>query len=88
MQRIDLGEYSDYENCKCRKKIVNKLVEECTENVDAVKLAGITLAENENKHKWSSWTLYIVLFSIVFTICIGIGTYRVGQKKTHPKLIE
>ena len=27
----DVGEYIDYENCKCRKKIVDKLVEECTE---------------------------------------------------------
>ena len=34
-----------------------------------------TLAENENKHKCSSCTLYIVLFSIIFTINIGIGTY-------------
>ena len=27
----DLGEYLDYENCKCRKKLNDKLVEECTE---------------------------------------------------------
>ena len=26
----DIGEYLDYENCKCRKKIVDKLTEECT----------------------------------------------------------
>ena len=24
-------EYLDYENCKCRKKLVEKLIEECTE---------------------------------------------------------
>ena len=30
----DVGEYLDYENCKCRKKIVDKLVEECTETVE------------------------------------------------------
>ena len=27
----DVGEYLDSENCKCRKKSVDKLVEECTE---------------------------------------------------------
>ena len=43
----DIGEYLDYENCKCRKKLVDKLVEECTENVEEVKLAKITLAKNE-----------------------------------------
>ena len=42
----DVGEYLDYENCKCRKKLVDKLVEECTENVEEVKLAKITSAEN------------------------------------------
>ena len=30
----DVREYLDYENCKCREKTVNKLVEECSENID------------------------------------------------------
>ena len=41
----DLGEYLDYEHCKCRKKLIDKLVDECTETVVEVKLAKITLAE-------------------------------------------
>ena len=76
----DFGEYLDYENCKCRKKLIEKLFEECTETNNEVKLAKITLAENENKHKRSSCTLYIVLFSIIFTINVGIGTYFVYYK--------
>ena len=55
--------------------MVDKLVEECTETVEEVKLAKITLAENENKCKCSSCILYIELFSIFFTINFGIGTY-------------
>ena len=54
----DIGQYVDYENCKCRKKLVDKMIEcnsierntlersfheECTENIDEVKNA----AENE-----------------------------------------
>ena len=70
----DVGEYLDYESCKCRKKLVDKLVKECTENIDEVNLAGITLAENKNKHKYISCTLYTALFSIIFTINVGIGT--------------
>ena len=54
------------------KKIVDKLIDECAEEV---KLAKITLAENENKHKCTSCTVYIVLFSILFTINVGIGAY-------------
>ena len=27
----DFGQYLDYENCKCRERLVDKLVEECNE---------------------------------------------------------
>ena len=63
-----------------QKRLVDKLVEEYTETAEDVKLAKITSmelhsAKNENKLKCSSCTLCIVLFSIVFMINIGIGTY-------------
>ena len=67
----DDGGYLDDSNCKCRKKLFDKLIEECSKNIDEVKVAS----ENEHKNKCSSCTLYIVLFSIIFTISIGITTY-------------
>ena len=73
----DVGQYLDYENCKCRKKLVDKLFKECTENVEIVK---ITSADHENKHKYSSCSLYIILFSILFKINVGIDTYFVYSK--------
>ena len=39
----NVGEYLDYANCQCRKKFVDKLVEERTENIDKVKIAGMAL---------------------------------------------
>ena len=72
----DVGEYLDYENCKCRKRLIDKLVDECTETVEGVKPAIITLAENENSYKCNSCTVYTVLFWIFFTINDGgIGAY-------------
>ena len=72
----DVGDYLDYENCKCRKKLVHKLVDECTETVEEVKLAKITLAENENSYKCSSCTVYTLLFWIFSTINVsGISAY-------------
>ena len=71
----DVGEYLEYENCKCRNKLVDQIVDECVETVEKVKLAQITLAENENRYKCSSCTVYIVLMIVVFTICVRIGTY-------------
>ena len=32
-----IGEYLDYLNCKCKKKLVDPLVEECTENINEPK---------------------------------------------------
>ena len=72
----DVGEYLDYKNCKCRKKLANKLVEECTKNIDEAKIAS----ENEHNNKCSSCTLYIVLSSIIFTINLGIGAYFICYK--------
>ena len=77
INHVMLVEYLDYESCKCKKKLVDKLIEECNENVEEVKLAKITSTENENKHKCCSCTLYIVFFLVICTINIGIGSYLV-----------
>ena len=54
--------------------MINKLVDECTETVEEVKPAIITLAQC----KYSSCTVHTMLFWIFFTINIGgIGAYFV-----------
>ena len=72
----DFGEYLDYEHCKCRTRLVDKLVEECEENIEETSLVKI----NWIKCKRNSCILYTVLFSIFFTINIGIATYFVYYK--------
>ena len=44
----DVGKYLDHKNCKCRKKIVGELLQECTKNVEEVKIAEITLTESKS----------------------------------------
>ena len=78
--KIDFSEYLDNENCKCRKKLVDKLIDECTETIKEVKLAKITpmeLHSAENENKYSSCKVYIVLMILVFTIFTGITIYFV-----------
>ena len=63
-----------------QKKLADKLIEECSEIIDEVKTAKITIDEHENKNEnvcKCSCTLYIVLFLIIFTINIKIATYFV-----------
>ena len=54
------------------KKLVDKLVAKCTENIDEVKLAEINLAGYENVCV-CSYTICAILTVIALTISIGIG---------------
>ena len=56
----DVGEYLDYENYKCRKRLVGKLVEECNKNINESKLTEIALLENV-KECVCYYTVFIVL---------------------------
>ena len=57
----DAGEYLDCENCKCRKNLVDKLVEECSDNID-----GNETIHKDYENECNSCTVYIILFVIAF----------------------
>ena len=72
----DVGEYLDYKSCKCRKRTIDKLVEECGENIDGNemlyngtlnKIPLDVIPLNVYKKGYSSCMVYIVLF-VVFLI--------------------
>ena len=42
----NVGEHLDYKNCKCRKKLTDKLIDECTESIEEIKLSEKTPFEN------------------------------------------
>ena len=70
----DIGEYLDYENCKCRKKLVDKLVEECTKDIDEVEIHEMALFEHGNECA-CCYTNCVILAVIALTISIGNGAY-------------
>ena len=49
-------------------------MEECTENIDEAKLAGVTLFEHVNECVYS-YTVCTVLAVIALTVSIGVGAY-------------
>ena len=73
----DIGEYLDYENCKCRNKLPDKLIDECTETIEETKLVNITFGENEKNYECGSCIIYIVLMIAVIVISTGITVYLV-----------
>ena len=70
----DVRQYLDYENCKCRKRLVDKLVEECNENIDETKLTEIALFEHRNECV-CSYTVFIVLAVVALAVNMGVGAY-------------
>ena len=78
----NIGEYLDYSSCKCRKKSIDPLLRECTENINETKLVSITV-ENKNNDRCCSYVVCKVLFGILFTLFIinsGIIIYFVYLK--------
>ena len=74
----DIREYLDYKNCKCRKKIIDKLTEECSENINGnERLYNETLdiiSSSDNKTS-DSCIVFIVLFSVLLIINISMAIY-------------
>ena len=77
-----VGEYLDYKNCKCRKRLIDKLLEGCSENIHGNKMLHNetlnvipldVIPLNEYQKVCNSCTIYIILFSVFFikSICIG-----------------
>ena len=69
----DVSEYLDYENYKCRKSLVDKLVEECSENIDETKLTEIATLEHGNECECSYTDC--ILSVIALTVSIEVGAH-------------
>ena len=67
----NIGQYLDYSDCKKKKKLIDPLIEKCSENDNETKIVNITV-ENEN-----SCILYIVLATVVFAIFTAVIIYFV-----------
>ena len=85
-----ISQYLDYSDCKCKKNLIDSLIEECTKNIDETKLVNITITENNNETKLVNITLtknenshcnsckvYIVLMIIAIVISAGVTIYFV-----------
>ena len=54
----EIGQYLDYKNCVCRKKIIDDLIEQCTSIVDK-DIKNNTLSKKNDE---SSSNIYVILF--------------------------
>ena len=68
----DVGEYLGYKNCKYTKRLIDKLVEKCSENFDGNEMPYLIL--NEYKNVFRSCTIYIILLALFFIISLSISS--------------
>ena len=74
----NIDKYLDYSSCKCRKKTIDPLVEECTENINETSLVKKKIDKSE--HRCNFYVVYRALFRtffIFFLISIGVSIYFV-----------
>ena len=73
----DVAKYLEYKNCKCIKRLIDKLVEECSENIDGNKMLYDETLDvtplNVYKKVCNSCIIYVILFDVFFIIskCIS-----------------
>ena len=53
----NISQYLDYSDFKYKKKLVDLLIEECTENIDETKLVNITFTKTNNETKLINITI-------------------------------
>ena len=68
-----VGEYLDYENCKCRKKLIHKLVEKCSEDINGNEMI-YNASLNDYGRVCNFCIIYIALLAIFFIIIKGISS--------------
>ena len=66
-----IGRYLDYKSCVCRNRLVDKLVEVCTNVINGDTIYNKTLTATSND--CSSCTPYIVLFTVFLSISVIIS---------------
>ena len=74
----DVGEYLDFKHCKCRKRLVDKLVEDSIGNIEEKELHPNKMTYDSTLNDYekicSSCTVHMVLFVIFSIISISISS--------------
>ena len=67
----ETGQYLDYKNCVCRKKIIDDLIEQCTSIVD-MDIKNNTLSKKNNESSSNIYFILFIVFLVLFIFFSGI----------------
>ena len=77
----EVGQYLDYDVCVCRKKLIDFLIEQCTNIADI---------ENKNNLMINENNIYFILFIIFLILCILLimGLIYYYRKNSNKKILN
>ena len=93
----EVGQYLDYRECACRKKLIDDLIEQCTTVADLEIGRGtdlVNISSGSVNRSSSSSNIYLCLFIAVLVIALlsaaGVFYYfrKVNSKKLDDKIYE
>ena len=80
----EVGQYLDYDNCICRKKLIDYLIEQFTNIVDIENKNNLINNDNNDNN------IYFVLFIIFLILCILLimGLIHYYRKNSNKKILN
>ena len=82
------GQYVDHKNCVCKNKLIGRLIEECTNDINETMINNKDNIANDN----TLWNLFIGLFSVAILIgiiCLCVIIFKcIKSKKLFKKYIN
>ena len=95
-KHCEVGQYLDYKNCLCRKKLIDDLIEQCTSIVDIEIKNGLDIFTNFTVTKNivtpvnsdNSTNIYLFLFvaGLIVAVLVAAGFIYYCRKNSTTKL--
>ena len=81
----ETGQYLDYKNCVCRKKIIDDLIEQCTRIID-IEIKNDTSSKKNDES--NTYLIFFIVFLVLFILfLVGFIYYwrknNISTKKLH-----
>ena len=70
----NIGEYLDYSNCTCKKSIIDKLIDDCTNTIEENN--DILVTSSGDTIYFSLFIVFLVLFLICSSVLIYFHWYK------------
>ena len=70
----ETGQYLDYKNCVCRKKIIDDLIEQCTSIVD-MDIKNNTFSKKSNEASSNIYFVLFIVFLVLFILFLVVFIY-------------